>query len=408
MTKQNMFISFLVLAFPISIISIKILGPLIYVILAIIGIQISISKRVSPLSIKETKLFSWITLIYFIIMVLSVMMSSEPTNSWIHLARKLQFLIAPFVILAIYNADIKIDNLLKSIKIGVVLIGLIVSTQYIMEPNNPRLSGMFNANTFGDLASVMTIFTISGIKSENKKSFLLSLFALSCGTIAVVLSASRGSIISFMVMLFIYAILVHKVIPDKQKDSWIAVFVALMTFFVAYTGAGVANKRFSIIHAQVSQWDNGDNETSSVGVRLEMYKSGLKAFVDSPIIGYGYRNSTAVASRYADKKAKDAIKKYSHLHDEYINHMVNAGIVGLLSLLALLFVPLSLSLKSISNHNAFPYALMGITLVSGYATLGITHGMFQWEYENSFYLFFLAYIMSKIISIKQNPSHQNH
>ncbi len=386
----------MILAFPLVIISVKVLGPLIFLLLAIMGIYIAISEKLSPFSMEDIRLFSWITFGYFLVMLFSVVLSNEPTNSWIHLSRKSQFLMAPFVVLAFYKVDISIKTFLNSVKVGTIIIGLIVSVQYLLGYGGGRLSGMFNPNTFGDLAVLMTLFTIVGVKEESIKEFRWSLIALFFGVVAIVMSNSRGAILSFMIVLLLYAILMHKVLPHMRKRSWIAVAVGVTTFITISLGVGITDKRVEIVQTQIEQWKIGDNLTSSVGVRLEMYQSGIKAFLDSPLVGYGYRNSTAVASRYANQDAKEAIYRYTHLHNEYLTNMVSAGIIGLLSLLILLGVPLVSSIRVLHRDSIFPFALMGVLLVVGYATLGVTHGMLEWEYENSFYIYFLAYLMPKL------------
>jgi len=395
---QHRFITLCLLAFPVAIISIKVLGPLIFVALAVVGIYISISQKQSPFGDRGLYIFSWITLGYFVVMALSIALSDEPTNSWTHLGRKLQFLIAPFVILAVSHADISMDKFLKGIKLGAIVIGLIVAIEYLLYPMDARYSGMFNPNTFGDLATMLALFTVLRVTHESRQEFGYSLIALSFGTMAVVMSDSRGAILSYIIMLLVYAVVSHLITP-RSRRSWVAVAVALLSFVAVYVGtASTSDKRFSIIETQIDQWSSGEDNTNSVGVRLEMYKSGIEAWMDSPIIGYGYRNSTAVASRYADKKAQKAIAKYTHLHNEYLTNLVSAGAVGLLSLLLLLGIPMALSIKSLHDADSSSYAMMGVILIVGYATLGITHGMLEWEYENSFYLLFLAYLMPKLSS----------
>ena len=398
MMLVSRFISFLLLAFPIVIISIKVAGPLIYLLLSLLGIYVAMSRRVSPFQTKELSAFSWLTLTYFMVMALSIALSNEPTNSWMHLGRKLQFLLAPFVVLAIFSVDISMDRFVRYIKAGAIVIGLIVSLQYLYDSSGGRFAGMFNPNTFGDLATMLTLFSVIRVTEESREEFWLSLVALVSGTVAVVMSGSRGAELSFFVMLLIYALVMHWMAPRGRSRSWISAAVAIVTFVTIYLGTGTDNKRFSIIETQVAQWSSEDDSSSSVGVRLEMYRSGLRAFADSMIIGYGYRNSTAVASRYTDDQAKEHIASYTHLHNEYITNMVSAGILGLVSLLLLLGIPLLISIRSLGDENRFCYAMMGVILISGYATLGITHGMLEWEYENSFFLLFLAYLMPKLLT----------
>jgi O-antigen ligase len=383
---------FLILAFPIVIISVKILGPLIYVLLALIGIYRMIEKRVSPFSIPELKLFSWITFGYFLVMVFSVVLSSEPTNDWVHLSRKAQFLIAPLVGIALYYTNVSFKRLVLSVKIGTVTIGMIVLIQYIIGGYGVRLSGMFNPNTFGDIAVILTLFSIVCIEKETQREFALSLVATGLGSIAIAMSSSRASILTFFVMLCIYIFIIYKANMLQKKRSWIMIFVAILFFMGAVAATGVATQRISIVENEIKMWKSGSNSTGSVAVRLEMYRSGLRAFQNAPVVGYGYRNANLVASKYAAKEAQyDIANRYTHLHNEYITNMVSAGSIGLLALLILFMMPLRVFMKKLLVKSLSSLGLMGIILVFGYMLLGVVHGMFEWEYENSFYLFFLAF-----------------
>jgi len=399
MSRLDRWSYLLIITFPIFIISIKVLGPLIYVLLSIIGAYYALSKRVSPLRVDEVKLFSWLALIYFIIMVLSVMLSTEPTNEWRHLSRKAQFLIAPLVGLTLYYANIPFRDILKGIKIGVLVIGSIVISQYILGNDSPRLSGMFNPNSFADMAICLTMFSIVGVKNESRREYLFTVVVLLFGVAAVVMSNSRASILSFAVMLTIFGLLAN------SRRSWLIVLLAILSFFLLSSSMGTVSSRFSTVKSQIEQWEKSEDMVNSVGVRLEMYRAGVKAFLDSPLIGYGYRNANPVASRYASESAKnDITDRYTHLHNEYITTMVSAGVFGLISLLMLFLIPLRLFIGALADREMNVQALLGIMLIVGYASLGITHGMLEWEYENSFFLIFLAYVMIEINRAKSTAT----
>jgi len=169
----------------------------------------------------------------------------------------------------------------------------------------------------------------------------------------------------------------------------------LVVFSVAYIQTG-AQERMDRIGSDIKQWESKSNLETSNGLRLEMYRSGWAAFLDSPWIGYGYRNSNYVASRYiSDLKSRKRIAGFSHLHNVYLTHMVNAGILGLFSLLALFFIPLTIFIKRLADKRVFQSAAMGTMLIVGYMSIGMVHSVLQEEYKNSFFLFMLAFYLQK-------------
>jgi O-antigen ligase len=394
MSRIDKSVYYLILAFPISIISIKILGPLIYVLLALVGMYYAVSKRASPFSIKELKLFSWLTFGYFMVMALSVALSNEPTNDWVHLSRKAQFLIAPFVGVSLYCIEVPIKTILKSLKTGVIFAGMTVLIQYGIGGYGSRLSGMFNPNTFGDIVTVMTLLSVADILKEKKSDYILSLFSVSFGAIAVVLSASRSSIIVLSLLLFIYGVMMHIKMEEKRIKSWAIVLFGIVMLGAGSLMTGVIGKRMNLMQSEVHQWERGENRTGSVAVRLEMYRAGIKAFLDAPVMGYGYRNANEVASRYLSGEVSRDIRHYSHLHNEYLTNAVNAGVVGLMMLLALFLLPLKrfLSNPKIRKNTS---SAAGVFLILGFMLNGILHASLQWEYQNSFFAFFLALFLLK-------------
>jgi O-antigen ligase len=97
-----------------------------------------------------------------------------------------------------------------------------------------------------------------------------------------------------------------------------------------------------------------------------------------------------------DPAFRDAVFDFTHLHNEYITNIVSAGILGLVSVLALLFVPFIIFLKSINHSDARIYSSMGILLCVSYAGIGMTHIAFGEENVNALFIFFLSFILPKV------------
>ena len=167
--RYSNFVIVLVLLFPILINSIKILSSLILLILVGLGVYIAISGKQNPFKIKELKLFSWLTVSYFGVMLLSILVADGLNAEFHHLGRKLQFLLAPLIALAVFKIDLPLKNLLLSIKIGLIVIGIITITQSFLGYERP--SGMMNANIFGDIAVAMLFLSI--VKVFNFVKFFL-------------------------------------------------------------------------------------------------------------------------------------------------------------------------------------------------------------------------------------------
>lgn len=392
--RYSSFVISLLILFPILINSVKILGNLILLILFFLGAYIAITESKNPFKIQELKVFSWLTFSYFCVMLLSILIADGLNAEFHHLGRKAHFLLAPLIALAIYQVNFPIKKLLLSIRIGTIIIGVIVITQFLL--GSARPSGMINANIFGDIAVAMLFLSVVQVFGEKPKEQIIAFVAIIAGVFAVFLSGSRGSWLSFIILSIVFIFLTYKpfLIDNKKRQSFVALFfVILFGFIGTQTDAG---KKITDAIVNIQSWGDGGQTYTSSGIRMEMWESSLEAASKSPWFGYGYRNENKQVAKYVDNHSK-TVAAFTHLHNEYLTNLLAGGILGLLSLLALIFVPIAIFYKKLKNDKeAYYYASMGILLCVGYATFGFTHIAFGEEHLNAFYVLFLGFLLPKI------------
>jgi len=155
--RYSNFIIVLLLLFPVFINSVKVLGNLILLIITILGIYIAISEKKNPFQIPELKLFSWLTIGYFLVMLLSIIIADGFNANLNHLGRIIHFLLAPFIALALLQIDLPFKNLLLSIKLGLMVVLKMFSywTFYIFYCCN-YTKGLCNDNVAVNLVSEQT------------------------------------------------------------------------------------------------------------------------------------------------------------------------------------------------------------------------------------------------------------
>ena len=363
--RYSSFVIGLLILFPILINSVKILGNMILLILVILGLYIAIAEKKNPFKIQELKVFSWITVGYFFIMLLSILIADGFDARFVSLGRKAHFLLAPLIALSIYQIDLPFKNILLALKAGLIIIGIVVMVQFLLGSSRP--SGMINANIFGDIAVAMLF-----------------------------LSGSRGSWLSFIILSITFILLVYKpfLMGNKKNQLFLVLFFSVLFGFIGtQTDAG---KKITNAVVNIQNWDNGDKTYTSSGIRMEMWESSLEAAKNSPWFGYGYRNSNKEVSKYVDSH-NHTVAAFTHLHNEYLTNLLAGGLLWLVSLLVMLFVPIVFFYKNLKNQKTYYYASAGILLSIGYATFGFTHIAFGEEHVNAFYIFMLAFVMPRIM-----------
>ena len=392
--RYSSFVIGLLILFPILINSVKILGNMILLILVILGLYIAIAEKKNPFKIQELKVFSWITVGYFFIMLLSILIADGFDARFVSLGRKAHFLLAPLIALSIYQIDLPFKNILLALKAGLIIIGIVVMVQFLLGSSRP--SGMINANIFGDIAVAMLFLSIVQVFNEKPKEQIITFIAAIAGVVVIFLSGSRGSWLSFIILSITFILLVYKpfLMGNKKNQLFLVLFFSVLFGFIGtQTDAG---KKITNAVVNIQNWDNGDQTYTSSGIRMEMWESSLEAAKNSPWFGYGYRNSNKEVSKYVDSH-NHTVAAFTHLHNEYLTTLLAGGLLGLVSLLVMLFAPIVFFYKNLKNQKTYYYASAGILLSIGYATFGFTHIAFGEEHVNAFYIFMLAYLLPRLI-----------
>lgn len=156
-------------------------------------------------------------------------------------------------------------------------------------------------------------------RGANRDLFPLLILLTAVPIGALVLSASRGGIVSMAVGVGILVLLAL-----SRPGSWlarsrrmIALAIAALAILalVDWLGAGAAIQKFSTM----------DSSEVSVGRRMSMSRGALHIFLDHPILGCGLGTLVDVFPRYEtqyDGKVVD------HVHDDYAEALAEAGILG--------------------------------------------------------------------------------
>jgi len=386
--NYSRFVNVLIFIFPILINSVKVGGDIVLFILAVMGIFIAISKKLSPFNIKEIKVFSYLTAAYFIALCLAVLFSVKGAEQAHLLSRDLYFLFAPFIALAFYKAEINVSYLLAGVKVGLIVLALISFDQ--LQSGSTRPSGVMNAGVFGNLAVSMFFVVLVFFKDESFKYKIFTLVSLLSGVFVIVASGTRGAWLSFLLLFagYLYFLYKQKAL-SSARSKIIAVLIIAGLFSVVSLNQSLKD-RGHLAYAQTTAWLSGEKTPNSVSLRIEMYKTAIDNIKDVPLFGHGLRTSNIVLYNLAPANFKGYIVSFNHLHNAYLTNYFNGGIFSLVALLLLLFIPLWLFLKENSQNHEEPMFIAGALLTLGYASYGMVNILFGDVFMNAFYVFFLA------------------
>lgn len=165
---------------------------------------------------------------------------------------------------------------------------------------------------------------IGQLSSKDEKSKLKLIFILLCAFVIILLSGSRGALLA------ISGVLLYWFFKDgiKIKKIFYIVLPVLSLLVIYYLLPSYLAERYSI-STIVQEGGTG---------RLDIWKVGINAFKESPIIGYGLGSFNTVYDVYVSKTYMDAFWGYSKAaHNTFIRSSVELGIIGGFTFILILY-----------------------------------------------------------------------
>ena len=389
-------INILIFIFPIVIISLQVAGDIVLFIIAMMGIYVAISKKLSPFAIKDLKVFSYLTMGYFFAVCLSVLFSGQASEIAHYIPRDFYFLFAPFIALALFTSEVNIKYLIVGIKVSLLILGMIVSYHLLSGVSRP--TGVINPGVFGNLSVSLFFILICFFQHETLKHKIFSFISLLSGLFIIIASGTRGAWLSFLLLSAVYLYFFFKQKNNFRTKTKIITLIVLPILILFGSINQNIYDRTNSAYEETSEWFSGNYAHTSVGQRLIMYSEAIKNIEDGPFFGHGYRTSNLVLFQNEDDKeyskfTKQVLAQYNHLHNAYLTQYYNGGIVLLGALLLVLIVPLIIFIKANSKDCENPIFISGALLTLGYASFGMVNILLGDTYMNGFYVFFLAILM---------------
>jgi O-antigen ligase len=224
-----------------------------------------------------------------------------------------------------------------------------------------------NRNHFAGFAELVIPIALVPLvlgKVRRERLLLVSLFAL-VPIVALLLSASRGGIVSFVaeLALLFLLLLVRRIRSKYVLVGGIVVLGALLA--VSWIGGQRVLKRFSV--------DSAIEVTS--GKRAAMRQDTWRIFRDHPLLGTGLGTLQKVFPPY------DSLydgKIVNHTHNDYLEALAETGILGGLCCAWFLGVVLVASLKGLAGLGSSLNSAMNLSGLVGCCGL-LVHSLFDFN-----------------------------
>jgi len=379
--------------------------------LSMAGVYILKKNNINPFKDRRLRVVLLITAGYYFINL--VVFFINGTNFAKYLQTDLYFLLAVFVAAALLHAKVNINLFFSGIRLALLFLGschLLSRVISVLSPTEvcskfvndfdsiifcflqPVYTNIY-ISVFAPVTVLMMFLSIINFDNDKLINKLLGLTAFIFGMILVVDSSVRLSWLVFIILAIVLSVMMFKK-KMIRKFSLMMSIILLGVFIYFITTNNTINDQSNKVFNEISSWANSKNLDTSIGLRLEMYKSGYEAFTEKPFFGHGFLNGTKEASKYADLRVSDRIYNFVQLHSEYINTMVEKGLFGLLSLSILLLSPALIIVRNYSKDDI--YIRIGVISSISFILFGTFNTSFGDTTFKAFYVLLICLFLPNI------------
>ena len=283
---------------------------------------------------------------------------------------KLSLLLFPLVFF-VSKIEMKkvVDNILNSFIDGCFVASILslvsAAIQYYLYSN-------INSFFYGELAlyghsSYMALFLcfssaliyIKNIKQGNTISFpKKDLFLLALFSLIIFFLVSKTGIIS--ILLIHFGFIGYLIIKNKLYLKGTVALVLIFTLlFAGYKAFPEVNNRFNELFSTVFSESKELNSTSSI--RTAIWKTSLNILTEHPFgVGTGDVKDVLVEN-YVKSGLDYAAEKELNAHNQFLQIALATGILGLLTLLVMIFYPFYYAIK---NKHIIYMVFLGLVMIN--------------------------------------------
>jgi O-antigen ligase len=331
--------------------------------------------------------FSWVAVTMVVLSSLSVMQAADTTLGWYGLWWQLTELLLCFVVAAHFRSALALrvvvlcfaGAILLNALLGVLqylelfsgwaLLGATTGERLMKIPGEEvsRASGLMDAaNTFGwALATFLPVILAPALLAQEALSRWLRglcFVAFFGGTVALLLTFSRGSWMAFAFTLPLLAALVLRALPAQERARMMTGLAAAALLLVLCSVPFLPSLAARLL---------GDDEGAAES-RLPLMEVAAEMIRANPLLGVGLSNYESTMRRY-DRTPDFISDVFPYpVHNLYLHVAAEAGIPVLLCLLTLVGIALHCGWKTWRRQepeHALPRALAGGLMVGMLAYL---------------------------------------
>lgn len=289
------------------------------------------------------------------------------------------------------------------------LLAAAVAAYQVLSGQMERAIGFtHHAITFGDLALASGLMSACGLAAFRDPRLVrlnwLPGLALLAGLLASVLSGSRGGWLALPLVL-IPLLTYGKRMYGNKLPLLCALMLGLLALAFAIPATGVADRVWLALMEVRRYLDTGD-ATTSVGIRLELWRASVMMFMEHPLLGVGrdgFDNALHALAASGRLQQSPALE-YSSSHNDLLHHLATGGILDASLLLMMYVAPLRYFTAELrrQDQGQHPLALAGVVLVAAFIGFGLTDVMFWLMMPKVFYVMMVCSLIGMCLAVRHS------
>jgi len=313
---------------------------------------------------------------YFMINAASNLFHGAPGRDY---DAPLRFLLAIPALLLLLAWPPRAAAFWSGLALGAVGAGMLGAWQLLMD-GALRPGGSTNPIQYGNISITLGILCLCGLpwakqQQTHARTWMAMLFiGAAAGVAGSLLTGSRGSWMALPLCLAIFACTQGSVLGKRLAGAGALALCTISAVLWVLPQSGL-KARIELAFSEADDYVVRGNADSSVGARLEMWRTGIAMLPGHWLAGWGKQGMVErKAELVRQGLAAPSIEEHTHLHNEYLDALVKRGLPGLLALLALYLTPLALFARRLRDADGAvrSYALAGTLLTAAYLTFGLT------------------------------------
>ena len=387
-TKQNWLatlINFTVTLFFLSIFIVKGGYNAAPALLMLIGLGYGVYALIKKPLLNLSKVDKWLIysyLFYFLTFVLSLCINGGKMRD-LDTASRVVFLIP--VLLLLLKYPVKTCVLSYSIPLGgIVSVCIALYDKFILNLNphqNPRIMHIQGGDISMSLGILSLIITLYAYQKREVKLTFLSVIGGLCGIVGSLLSTARGGWVALPILLIVILWIYRHSLSKRFFLTFFGIIV-VSSIGISQMPNNRIMERINVAQKDIQLYLDKNNGNTSLGARFEMWKSALEMAKEKIVTG--------------------DIGQFTHAHNQYLDDLSKRGIVGLLALLAVLFIPLRAFMEKLNttNDDLKLIATLGVAHILSVMIYGLSQGFLVHNSGTIFY-FFLTIVFYTAIRTRQ-------